>query len=269
MIRGLRRACSTFFANNGFFLAAGLSFYFLICIIPFLFLVISAAGFVLRREAAAATVVAQLTQTFPVYRREISRALVHIVATRGVSGVLGIVILILFSTQLFGAMRLVLAQLYGTKVRGFLRGMLFDTAVVMALAPLFVLGIIASGLFTWFRGFVMTPARLPEPWLGYSSIAFGLALATSIFYLIYRHLATHRVRRGAALAGATLSSVLWEVAKELFRVYIRRFDVYGQVYGPLGVLVASMMFVYYTMIVVVLGAAYVASLDGRHHERRR
>jgi uncharacterized BrkB/YihY/UPF0761 family membrane protein len=39
--------------------------------------------------------------------------------------------------------------------------------------------------------------------------------------------------------------------------------LYDQIYGPLGVLVAFVMFVYYSAVVFVLGAAYVAVLDAR------
>ena len=53
------------------------------------------------------------------------------------------------------------------------------------------------------------------------------------------------------------------MAKQLFRLYIRQVGVYDQIYGPLGVLVAFVMFVYYSAIVFVFGAAYVASLDSR------
>jgi membrane protein len=67
----------------------------------------------------------------------------------------------------------------------------------------------------------------------------------------------------AALPGAILTALLWEVAKQLFRLYIRRVGVYDQIYGPLGVLVAFVMFTYYTSVVFVFGAAYVASLDSR------
>jgi membrane protein len=263
VIGSLRRAFLSFFAHQGFFLAAGLSFYFLICIIPVLFLVVSVIGFVLSREAAAAAVVAELTRNFPVYRVEINRALMRTVAARALSGVLGTVILILFSTQLFSSMRLVLARLYGSRQRGFLPGVLFDAVLVVSLAPLFVLSMVASGLFTWFREFVMKPAHLPGPWFVYSSVVFSLVVSTVMYYLVYRNLATRRASRGAALAGAVLTSVLWEIAKELFGLYIREFDVYDQIYGPLGVLVAFMMFVYYTMVVFVLGAAFVAALDSR------
>src|SRR3546814_7828830 len=70
-----------------------------------------------------------------------------------------------------------------------------------------------------------------------------------------------------ALVGGVLAAGLWEIAKQLFRLYIRNVGVYDQIYGPLGVLVAFVMFIYYSAIVFVFGAAYVASLD-RSEERR-
>lgn len=264
MISGVRRAFSGFFANQGFFLAAGLSFYFLICVIPLLFLVVSVTGFVLSRENAMAAAVEQLSQNFPVYRKEIARALLRIMSTRTLSGILGTVILILFSTQLFASLRLVLDRLFGfPRSRGFVRGMLFDTILVFAIAPFFIASIVATDLFGLFKTFLATQRQVPSEWIRYSSIAFGVLLSTTTVYMIYRFLPDRRVRRGSAIAGALLTSVLWEAAKQLFRFYIREFGLYDRIYGPLGVLVAFVMFVYYTMIVFVLGAAYVAALETR------
>jgi len=264
VIGGLRRAVSSFFANQGFFLAAGLSFYFLICVIPLLFLVVSVTGFVLSRETATAAAVDQLTRNFPVYRREIARALLRIMHTRTLSGVLGTAVLILFSTQLFTAIRLVLDRLFGVRpTRSFLRGITLDTVLVFLIAPLFVTSIVVADLFGLFKTFLAEQGQVSGEWLRYSSIGFSVLLSTAMFYLVYRYLPDRRVRRGAALAGALLTSVLWEAAKQVFRLYIRRVGLYDQIYGPLGVLVAFVMFVYYTMIVFVLGAAYVAALEPR------
>jgi membrane protein len=69
------------------------------------------------------------------------------------------------------------------------------------------------------------------------------------------------MRPGPALAGAAVAAILWEIAKQLFALYIREFGVYDQIYGTLGVLVAFVMFVYYSAIVFVIGGAYAASLD--------
>ena len=71
------------------------------------------------------------------------------------------------------------------------------------------------------------------------------------------------VRVAPALAGAILASVLWEIAKQLFRFYIQRVSLYNEIYGPLAVLVAFAMFVYYSAIVFVFSAAFVAALDAR------
>jgi membrane protein len=264
VIGGVRRAFGGFFANDGFFLAAGLSFYFLICLIPLLFLTIFLIGFLVSREAAAAAVVEELTKNFPVYRKEVGRALMRIVATRTLSGILGTVTLVLFSTQLFTAIRLVLGRMLGARQGiGFVRGLALDTMLVFAIGPLFVASVVASELFGVFKAYLAAQERVSGAWLHYSSVAFGVLLSTVMFYLIYRYLPGRRVRRGPALAGALLGAALWEVAKQLFRFYIRNFGVYDEIYGPLGVLVAFVMFVYYTMVVFVLGAAYVSALESR------
>lgn len=263
MIRSLRQAFSTFFANQGFFLAGGLSFFFLICVIPLLFLTVSVAGFLLSRETAAQVVVAQLTQYFPVYRGEITRALLRIVQTRTLSGLLGTAILILFSTQLFTAVRLVLNRFLGGRGRGYFHGMLFDIGLVFAIGLLFLANLVVSDLFGWFKLLVVDPARLPPQWLQYAAFGFATALSTAMFYMVYRFLPNRRVRARNAVAAALLTSLLWEVAKALFRLYIRKLGLYDQIYGPLGVLVAFIMFVYYTMIVFALGAAYLGALENR------
>src|SRR5207237_766343 len=175
----IRGAVSRFFAESGFFLAAGLAFFFLICCIPLTLLGVSTLGFVLSTERAADEVVGQLARNFPVYRREIAMVLMRIVATRALPGIAGPLVL----------------------------------------------------------GFV------------------------------YRYVPRRQPARIAALPGAILTALLWEVAKQLFRLYIRRVGVYDQIYGPLGVLIAFVMFVYYTCLVFVFGAAYVAALDARRAGR--
>jgi membrane protein len=264
VLRALRGAFAGFVANQGFFLAAGLSFFFLVCVIPLLFLTVSLAGFILTTDAAARAVVGQLAQNFPVYRVEITRVLLRIVQTRTLSGLLGTAILILFSTQLFTALRLVLNRVLQARPRGgVLRGMLFDVALVLVIGVLFIGNVAVTELFGWVTATIMRPAHVPGAWIASMRFVLAVLLSTAMFYLLYRYLPNRRVAERSALAGALLSSLLWEVAKQLFRLYIRKLGLYDQIYGPLGVLVAFVMFVYYTMIVFVLGAAYVAALENR------
>ena len=261
---GLRGAFSRFFAESGFFLAAGLAFFFLVCVVPLLLLAASTLGFVLSSEAAAQEAVNQLTRNFPVYRREITGVIVRIIETRAVSGIAGTLTLVFFSTPLFGATRLVLHRMLGVRAGGgYVSNLLLDTGMVVVLTVLLFASTSATWLFQWFQEFIVKPNHVGWRWAYAITIAFSVTLSTIMFYLGYRYVPRRRPRAWTAIVGGLLAAALWEVAKQLFRLYIRNVGVYDQIYGPLGVLVAFVMFVYYSAIVFVFGAAYVASLDSR------
>jgi membrane protein len=261
---GLRGAFQRFFAESGFFLAAGLAFFFLICVIPLSLLGVSTLGFVLSTEEAAQEIVGQIARNLPAYRREIAAAILKIVETRAVSGVAGTLILIFFSTPLFGATRLVLHRMLGVRAAGgYVSNMLLDAGMVLILTVLLFAASSVTWLFQWFQDFILGPANLSQRAIYFMTVGFSITLSTVMFYFGYHYVPRRRPRVGSALVGAILASLLWEIAKQLFRLYIRRFGVYDQIYGPLGVLVAFVMFVYYSAIVFVFGAAYVASLDSR------
>jgi membrane protein len=260
----LRGAFRRFFAESGLFLAAGLAFFFLVCVIPLTLLGVSTVGFVLSRDQAGHEVVGQVTRNFPVYRREIAAVLLRITQTRAMSGLTGTVVLIFFSTPLFGASRLVLHRMLGVRAGGgYFRNIIVDSGMVLLLTVLLFAASSVTWLFQWLQGFVLDPTLPGVRWFYGSTVAFSLLLSAMMFYLAYRYVPRRRPRVIAAVAGAVLASVLWEVAKQLFRLYIKKVGLYDQIYGPFGVLIAFVMFVYYSAIVFTFGAAYVASLDSR------
>ena len=267
MIGALRSAAARFYAVDGLFLAAGLAFSSLICMIPLVLLSVSTVGFVLSGEQAAHEVVGQLARNFPVYRREITRSLLAIVETRRISGIVGTVILILFSTQLFSTARLVVHRVLGVRGGSFLGNFARDALMVAVLSVFLFVGSAASWIVEWLQILILEPAAVSIGWIEAAWVGLSLGLSTMMLYLGYRHLPRRRIRPQAALAGALLASVLWEIAKRVFRVYVRNVAVYGQMYGSLGVLVAFAMFVYYTCVVFVLGACYVAAVEARRAGR--
>ncbi len=265
---GFGFAFSRFFSEAGMFLAAGLAFFFLVCVIPLVLLGVSTVGFVLSTEEAAQEVVGQLARNFPVYKREIAAVLLRIVHTRALSGILGSVILIIFSTPLFGASRLVLHRMLGVKVRGqYFRNFFLDAGLVLGLTLMLFAVSSVTWMFQWFQEFILEPAQLSATWIYVTTVVFSVAISTAMFYFGYRYVPRKRPSPGASVAGALLAALLWEVAKQLFRLYIRNVGIYDQIYGPFGVLIAFVMFVYYSAIVFTFGAAYVASLDS-HRPRR-
>ncbi len=263
--KGAAGTLEGFFAHQGFFLAAGISFYVIICLVPYVFLLIALAGFLLSAETASEEVIAQLTDIVPVYQEEIEQLLHSIVRARGVSGVLGTAILLLFASQLFASLRLVLNRVLGVgKNRGYIHGMLFDLGMIVLSNILFLATIGVTAAITWLRVFFgvfqgMSPFLPLVEVVGFvTAIIFSITL----FFLLYRFVPNRQIPTHRALGAAVIAAVLWEVAKQLFRWYVTSVGIYSQVYGPLGVLVALVMWIYYSAIVFVLGAEMIRTGDG-------
>lgn len=260
MIRALRVAAASFNAHRGMFLASGLSFTLMTCLIPVLFFVVSLAGFLLSRKAAADLVLNRLSEFVPVYKDELHQLLAEIIRRRNLSGILGTVVLLVFASQLFASLRLVLNEVFGfRRGPGFVHELFKDLVLLLAMGALFLASILVTDLFAWVKIILMVPVMPPE-WTQSVFIALAVAFNTAIFFIAYRYFPHRRVPAGAALAGALLASVLWEAAKQLFRWYILSVGMYDRVYGPLGALVALSMFTYYSGIVFVLGAEFTAAL---------
>jgi membrane protein len=262
VVRAIRGAVSRFADADGFFLSAGLAFFFLVTLIPIVLLGASIVGFVLSSSRLEDLLVGQLASNFPVYRREIHAALHRIMETRRISGMLGMVTLLLFATPLFSAARHVLDHVLGVRTDAhFIRRVFVDMGLVLLFCLLLFLGTAVTWVYHWLLVVVLEPAGMPGPWMARAGTALSVALSAALFFLAYRYVPHRRLRSRSAMAGALVGALLWEVAKQLFRLYIREIGVYDQIYGALGVLVAVVMFIFYSAVVFVFAAAYAAALD--------
>jgi membrane protein len=231
-------------------------------VVPFLLLLIAAGGFLLSDEVVVGQVLRRMSESLPVHQREIREILRGVVAARRVSGLVGTAVLLLFATQVFAATRLVLNRMLGLRGNGLLHGVVFDLAMVVALTALFFVTMGATATFAWLRrlagrghalGFVFE-------WAG---VFLGIGLDTLLFAVVYAFVPARRLAWPSVLAASVTAGVLWQVAKQLFRLYIEGIGVYSAVYGSLGVTVALIMWIYYSALVFVAGAALVRVLEER------
>ena len=263
-MRAFKTAVVNFRAHRGFFHAAGLAFSFLTCLVPILFFIVSLAGFVLSRKAASELVVRQLSELIPVYKDELQVSLGEIIRRRRLSGLLGTGVLLLFASQMFASLRLVLNDIFGfSRGPGLLREIGKDLVLLLTMGILFLASVVVFDLFGWFRLLLLAPTQMPAEWIRSIFLALAVSSSTLLFFIMYRYFPHQRVSAGAALAGALLAGILWEAAKQGFRWYILRVGIYDAIYGPLGALVGLGMFAYYSGIVFILGAEFTAALRSR------
>jgi membrane protein len=257
-----------FFEHDGFFLAAGLSFYIVICIVPFLLLVIAGSAFLISDEMVLREVVDRLGTLLPVYQAEMEAALRAVIDARGVTSLIGTLVLFFFASQLFAATRLVLNRVFQHKGRGLIHGILFDVGMILSLTVGFLVSIGVTTAFAWVRAMALLLGRGPlvPMALHWAGLVLTILLDTALFVMIYRFVPNRRIRWSSVLAGGLVTALLWELAKQGFRWYIEGAGVYSAVYGSLGVTIALMMWVYYSATVFILGAAFVRGLE-EHRSR--
>ena len=100
------------------------------------------------------------------------------------------------------------------------------------------------------------------------SVVLPFLLMLAATTCLYRYLPYRSPAWRHALVGGLLLTVLWELAKHLFSLYLGRFSVYSRIYGPLLTVVVFLLWIYYSAALFLYSAAVVHGLD-RHREGRR
>jgi membrane protein len=94
-----------------------------------------------------------------------------------------------------------------------------------------------------------------------------VVVTTIAFFLIYRIIPHRHVPWRHALLGAGVAAVLFEIAKDLFTLYVSIAPTYSLVYGASAAVPIFLVWIYLSWLVILLGAELTASAaywrDGR------
>lgn len=97
------------------------------------------------------------------------------------------------------------------------------------------------------------------------SLVIILVLNTLFFSLIYWSLPSAQLRWREMLPGAILASVLWEVAKALFTVYLSRLPLFNVIYGSVAAIAAFLIWAYLSGCIVL----FCGELNAEYTRRQR
>ena len=264
--------------DNISFLAGGIAFNLLLAAVPFTLLLLSGLGYLLNEspEQSSSIVWGFIDSLMPPHAassdQQLHSILDGVIKARGSVGLFGAIAFIWFSTRLFGTLRSVLGEVFDIEQGlDFIKGKLFDIKITVLSTVLFV----AYAVLSAYLKIASTKASAALAEVGlHSSFRvsleywFGNILAllfiTGMFFAIYKFLPSRRIRWQPALVGALFTSVLFELAKQLFTAYIGSFNPGSLYAGTLYGIVIVVFWVYYAALIFILGGEV-----GQVYELRR
>lgn len=89
-------------------------------------------------------------------------------------------------------------------------------------------------------------------------------LTIGMFFLVYRWVPCCRVNWRYALASATVTSILLNLARVGYNLYTKEVMTYSKIYGSLGAVPILLLWVYILWIIILSGAALTAAMQRKH-----
>jgi membrane protein len=252
--------------------AAAISYYALFSIVPLAIFFFSIIGFVLTDDERRADVVDRIVDALPLSntdgRDAVEDTIDSISTARGPIAAIGLATTLWTASAMFGAIRRSLDIIWRVEEhRPYFRGKLIDLAQVGFVAAFLLASIIATGVLRWAR-------EVSSDHLGWlaerhvlweiPAIALPALLTLVTFTLLYRFVPAKNPDWRDVLPGALIATLLFEVLKNLFAIYVANFNHYNVVYGSLGGVVLFLLNVWLASNILLIGAE-IAHTSQRYH----
>jgi membrane protein len=250
--------------DHGFFLSSGITFNLLICFVPLMLLLLALVGTYLYSDREVLNHLRRsIESAVPTLDPRIMKNIMTIIRDRKIVGVLGIAGLIWTSTWVFSSLRTALNLILEVeKERGILHGKAVDVLMVF-LAGLFLWGSMTlTSSITLLQGYRISPS------LGVGGILrFILKYVLPFFFTFwmafftYKIIPNRKIHFRTALYAALFTSLMWEVAKQLFGWYVLHLGRFSILYGSLSTLAIFFIWIYYSSVILLLGGEVAYFLE--------
>ncbi len=143
---------------------------------------------------------------------------------------------------------------------------------VVRRAAVYAIGFVAAPVLigatvyftSWLMGHWVAAAPLGLGALPFVARPLAVAVATFALTMVYVLVPARRVPVRAAFIGALCAAIAFEAAKAGFGFYVRNVSSYEMIYGALAAVPLFLIWIYVTWIIVLGGAAMVATLAEPH-----
>ncbi|MCH4813219.1 YihY/virulence factor BrkB family protein [Vreelandella neptunia] len=262
-------ATALWLERNAFSYAGSLAFYTLFSLAPTIIIAVTVIGVVMGEEAAQGQIVAQLQGTLGV---DAALAIQEAVAQSRIeeSGILptilGVGALVIGATTVFAQMQFSLNTIWGVTAKPtsnsvflFIKNRLLSLTVVLSIGFILLVSLVMGVVL---RGMLQAADNLvPYASLLTTSVEslISLGVVTLLFATIFKVLPDVVLRWQDVLIGAVVTAVLFTLGRSVIAIYLA-YTATASTYGAAGSVVMILLWVYYSSLILLFGAAFTRSL---------
>ncbi|WGI27226.1 YihY/virulence factor BrkB family protein [Halomonas alkaliantarctica] len=267
--RVVQDATSLWLERNAFSYAGSLAFYTLFSLAPTIIIAVTVIGVVLGEEAAHGQIVAQLQGTLGV---DAAVAIEQAVAQSRIeeSGILptllGVGALVIGATTVFAQMQFSLNTIWGVTAKPttnsalrFIKSRLLSLTVVLSIGFILMVSLVLGVVL---RAMLQAADNLvPYASLLTTSVEslVSLGVVTLLFATIFKLLPDVVLRWQDVFIGAVVTAVLFTIGRSVIAIYLA-YTATASTYGAAGSVVMILLWVYYSSLILLFGAAFTRSL---------
>jgi membrane protein len=255
-----------FVSDNGFSLSASLSYYTVFSLPPLLIIIISISDFFLGPKAITGELFTQIKGLVGSETALKVQTLMRNVRTSG-SGtfatVIGVIILIVLASGIFAEMQSSINYIWGIKAkpnRGlikFLKNRLMSFSMIGLAGVLLLVSLTVS---TVMNGLDKGLVASYFPGIGVLVFSvfntlFGFLSVIVLFLIIFKALPDGAISKRCSIVGAVFTAILFMAGKFLIGSYISASHI-ASAYGAMGSVILILVWVYYSSIILYLGAEF-------------
>jgi membrane protein len=259
----IKGTVNDFLRDKALRLSAALAYYAVFSLGPLLIIVISVACLVFEKEAVQGQVQQQL-QTY--LGPKAAEAVEQMIAgqkkgTSIVATVIGIATLLFAATSLFGQLQDAMNTIWEVKpkpgrgIKGFIRDRFLSFAMVLGIAFLLLISMVIAALLEAATGSIGKKFVLTEPIAHALNLVVSFGVVTLLFAMIFKLLPDATVKWRDVWIGAATTAFLFTVGKYLLGFYLGR-EATTSAYGAAGSFVIVLLWVYYSSVILFLGAEF-------------
>src|SRR5689334_23781038 len=253
---------------------AAISFYAITSLAPVLLIVIAIAGIVFGQDAAQNAVRDQFSALMG---NETANLLQSVIANASgksssiIATIIGIAALIATASGVFGEMQAALNTIWKTKSQAstmsrLIRARIASLGLVAALGFLLMISLVISAGLTAFGNYLDT-LPIGKSILLVLNFVVSLVLFGILFAAIYKVLPDRTLQWRDVIAGALMTSFLFNIGKSLIGWYIGS-SVVASTYGAAGGLIVLLLWVYYSAQIFLFGSELTKVYVNTHGSKR-